>query len=247
MLRTAAHRKPDNNKQNREANMGTSHTQLNFLHPSSLNRDGPSGEVFSTAINRAGHRRFLSQRVVLYLVLASNGDTAALAAAGEALKGFTEAHTQLMNGGSVLRNVASPAIEEAYFGPQQGDARIRAFIKLAEQTIAAIRKQEACAGQLLNELVSQNTALLDIVNNLTGLYEVEAKRHATTMRTQLHGLVEDIKSIARHARVVSMNAQVIAGRAGDAGREFTVVARELSTVIGEMDKLVEMAMKDAAR
>src|SRR6185503_14737727 len=44
-----------------------------------------SGEEFSTLINLSGRRRFTSQRVVLFAVLAAQGREGALAASEEAL------------------------------------------------------------------------------------------------------------------------------------------------------------------
>jgi methyl-accepting chemotaxis protein len=53
----------------------------------------------------------------------------------------------------------------------------------------------------------------------------------------------DIKTIARQARMVAFNAQVVAARAGDVGREFAVVASTMTNVTGEIDALVQTALE----
>ena len=50
--------------------------------------------------------------------------------------------------------------------------------------------------------------------------------------------MEDINKIAKEARIVSFNALIMAARAGDAGREFAVVAGALTTITEEIDRLV---------
>ena len=56
----------------------------------------------------------------------------------------------------------------------------------------------------------------------------------------------DIESIAKRARIVSVNAQIVAARAGGAGREFSVVAGELSQITGKIDELVRQALRNSA-
>ena len=55
----------------------------------------------------------------------------------------------------------------------------------------------------------------------------------------------DIQSIAKQARIVSFNAQIIASRAQASGREFAVVAAELSDITGRIDELVREAVRSS--
>ena len=43
--------------------------------------------------------------------------------------------------------------------------------------------------------------------------------------------------------MVAFNAQVVAARAGDVGREFAVVASTMTNITGEIDALVQTALE----
>ena len=55
------------------------------------------------------------------------------------------------------------------------------------------------------------------------------------------------EAIAKQARIVSFNAQVIAARAGSVGREFAVVASTLSNISNEVDTLAQKGLALATR
>ena len=67
------------------------------------------------------------------------------------------------------------------------------------------------------------------------------------MMKELAGIVGDIQSVAKEAKVVSFNAQVMAARAGQHGREFAVVANVLSDITSEIDRLTRKAAVLAER
>jgi hypothetical protein len=201
-----------------------------------------SGETFSVLINLSGRRRFTSQRVVLYAVLASQGHDNAVRTALDALALFRDAHEALVEGNDELPGVFCDELKDAYFGPTQGDKRIRAFVRQAEDTLAAINTGKRGAPGLLAELIEMATPLLQVLNKITQVYEELSKRYASQMKQRLRSVMSDIESIAKQARMVSFNAQIVAARAGQAGREFAVVAGVLSTITAEIDELVREAM-----
>ncbi|WP_432240881.1 methyl-accepting chemotaxis protein [Herbaspirillum robiniae] len=205
-----------------------------------------SGEVFGALINLSGRRRFTSQRLVLYAVLGSQGDAGATAIAREALALFRGAHAALLKRSGDLPGVFCPELEEAYFGRTGGDARITAFAELAGRTLNAIDDKLKSAPELLAELVKQTTPLLAVLNQITAVYEEQSKKHARLMRNQLRGIMTDIETIAREAKMVAFNARIVAARSGQAGKEFSVVAGVLSSITGEIDELVKAALSGAA-
>jgi hypothetical protein len=204
-----------------------------------------SGEVFGALINLSGRRRFTSQRLVLYAVLASQGDPQAVQIARDALGLFRGAHTSLVKGSNTLPGIFCPELQEAYFGKLDGDAQIVGFIELAERVLNTIDGGHD-AGVLLAELVRITTPLLGVLNQITTIYEDQSRRHALLMKKQLRGIMTDIETIAKQAKMVSFNARIVAARAGQAGKEFSVVAGVLSNITTEIDDLVKAALTGVA-
>ncbi|MEO5933158.1 MAG: methyl-accepting chemotaxis protein, partial [Duganella sp.] len=62
---------------------------------------------------------------------------------------------------------------------------------------------------------------------------------------QLRGVITDIETINKQARMVAFNARIVAARAGAAGKEFSVVAGVLSNISGEIDEMVAAALAAA--
>jgi hypothetical protein len=201
-----------------------------------------SGDVFGVLINLSGRRRFTSQRVVLYSVLASLGRDGADQTARDTLAAFRDAHVTLVEGKQGLPGVFCPQLHDAYFGTLRGDQVVRDFIALAEDTLDAIAAASPRAPALLDQLVRDATPLLSVLNALTLVYEEQSKRHAQIQRRQMQELMGDIKTIARQARMVAFNAQVVAARAGPVGKEFAVVAGTMTNITTEIDELVQTAL-----
>ena len=152
--------------------------------------------------------------------------------------------------GYVLEGELAPAmlggeLQQAYFGPDRADERIAAFIDLARRVLDAIPARGPGAAPLLEALVESATPLLATLNRLTQVYEDLARQQASSARKQLTSVMGDIEQIARHARIVSFNAQVVAARAGHSGREFAVVSGEFTQITGKLDGLVREAVRSA--
>jgi hypothetical protein len=205
-----------------------------------------SGDILGALINLSGRRRFTSQRLVLHAVLAAQGRVESLQIAGDALKLFRDAHDVLVNGNSQLPGIFCDELERAYFGDAQAHGKIIEFTDLAQSALDAIHANRRGTKELLDDLVHKATSILAVLNSLTQLYEDLSKRHATTVKKQLNSIMSDIESIAKQARMVSFNAQIIAARAGTAGKEFSVVAGLLTSITGEIDDLVREALNGAA-
>jgi hypothetical protein len=197
-----------------------------------------SGEVFGALINLSGRRRFTSQRLVLYAVLAAQGQPGAAETAQDALNLFRDAHHTLLNGSDTLPGIFCPELQEAYYGKRDGARQIKDFIDLAQRALDRGR-----AGPALEQLVETATPVLAVLNQLTAIYEEQSKQHAVLMKKQLRGVITDIETIARQAKMVTFNARVVAARAGPAGREFAVVAGVLSNITTEIDDMVKAALQ----
>lgn len=217
-----------------------------------------SGEVFGAMINLSGRRRFTSQRIVLYTLLAQQRQAApasasasapeqedAVAVAREALGLFRSAHKALLAEADGLPGVFCAELHAAYFGKLAGDRAIVAFADLAERTLAAVVQGSGAAADLLAQLVALTTPTLAVLNQITSVYEEQARLHARLMKKQLRGVISDIDTINKQARMVAFNARVVAARAGHAGREFAVVAGVLSNITTEIDQMVNTALAAA--
>lgn len=229
-------------------------TESTMLHHPRAPTDAPkraasapsqtAGELYGKLINLSGRRRFTSQRVVLYAVLASQGREGALGTAHDALSTFRDAHRALLEG-ELSPAVLGGDLKQAYFGPDRADDRICAFIDLAQRALDAISAKLRSTPGLLEELVESATPLLAVLNRLTQVHEDLARQQAASAKKQLTNVMGDIELIAKHARIVSFNAQVVAARAGTAGREFAVVSGELTQITGKLDGLVREAVRSA--
>ena len=204
-----------------------------------------SGDVFGALINLSGRRRFTSQRVVLYAVLASMGHEGAAQTARDTLALFRDAHVTLVEGRGALPGIAGDQLRDAYFGTLQGDRVIRDFIDLADAAIDAIATDALGAPALLDELVRSATPLLSVLNGLTLVYEEQSKRHALLQRKQMQTMMAEIKVISRQARMAAFNAQVVAARAGPQAKDFGAVAGVMTAITGNLDDLVHTALNSA--
>lgn len=199
-----------------------------------------SAETFGYLINLSGRQRMLSQRVILNAMLAEMGDVTALDCAQKALTLFAESHQILIEGDHHLPGVCFDSLKAIYFHEGHADKKIRHFIALATETIEHIKNShEAKVAERLGPLA---TPLVELLNEITARYEQEAKAHSLAQQKQYRSLMSNIQQIAKQARIVSVNAQIMAARAGEAGREFSVVASVLSGITEEIDALIVTAL-----
>lgn len=199
-----------------------------------------SSEIFSTLINLAGRQRMLSQRIILNAILASQDHPGTLEISRQALALFESSHQDLVAGNHTLPGVFFTSLKEIFFGTEQADKKIRAFIDEASDAIEAIETgNNSAAVEILGR---QATPLVNLLNQITQVYETEARRHAKSQQKQYKDLMGNIQQIAKHARIVSVNAQIMAARAGEAGKEFSVVAGVLSGITEEIDNLIVSAL-----
>ncbi|MDP2246931.1 MAG: type IV pili methyl-accepting chemotaxis transducer N-terminal domain-containing protein [Nitrosomonadales bacterium] len=210
------------------------------LRPPQVDIKQVNAETFNALINLAGRQRMLSQRIILNAILAAQGHEAAIDVARQALSLFEASHQDLVIGNQKLPGIFFDALEDIYHGSTQADKKIRAFIHEAHQVIENISVTKGTFA--VEALGREATPLVNLLNQVTTVYETEAKRHAQVQQKQYKDLMGNIQQIAKHARIVSVNAQIMAARAGEAGKEFSVVAGVLSGITEEIDKLIVSAM-----
>ncbi|MFM2057843.1 MAG: hypothetical protein RLY71_2228 [Pseudomonadota bacterium] len=203
----------------------------------------PGSEVTSTLINLCGRQRMLSQRLMLHLVLAAQGDEAALATARDALNLFSDCHGVLSRGKGILPAPWTTALQEAFFGLQGADAPVRAFMSMARQALERIEQGagRSIDGPLAPELtllVDASTSVLAHLNHLTHCYETAAHEAARRQRQQLLDLIGRIRHIAQEAHSVSSNA-----RADTSAAEPDPIASVLAEISAQITQLAETARR----
>jgi hypothetical protein len=197
-----------------------------------------SAETIGTLINLSGRQRMLSQRIILQMLLASHGDAAALDIARKCLSMFESAHLELVTGNERMPGPFSDALRQLYFGHPRADARISEFIAQAKTVIDALPANTSRHASLLEALVAQATPMLELLQSVTQAYQEEMHRFEVAARKRQTDLVERLSGISMQANIVAMNARISAARAGEYGREFSVITQVLADIIKEMDQLI---------
>lgn len=198
-------------------------------------------------VNLAARQRMLSQRMILQTVLAAGGDAERLQAAQRSLAMFTESQQHLQSTASQLEAASAARIHEVYLGPRGVGPVVQAFMQLMKNALALIEAASPRVPATMAELVGHTDRILEALNTATTAFDDVAKARSAAMTKELAGIVGDIQGVAKEAKVVSFNAQVMAARAGQHGREFAVVANVLSDITTEIDTLTRKAAVLAER
>ena len=209
-------------------------------------RSDISGQVIGELINLSGRQRMLSQRAILHVLLARDGDAAALAIARDCIATFAATHGDLVTGNERLPGVFSDALQQLYFGASRADDRIRRFVALAERALAAL---EAGTGDAepVDALVAHATPLLELLQQITLAYQHEMRGIEAAAQKRQAAIADHLASISMQANIVALNARISAARAGQYGREFAVITTVLADIIREMDQLIQIVVVDGER
>lgn len=208
----------------------------------------PAHAAGLSLVNLAARQRMLSQRMILQTMLAAQGDAERLQAARRSLQVFTESQVHLEATPRRMEPAAARRIASTYQGSTGVGPTIHAFIDRVRTTLDRIGEGNGrLAGRSLAELVQLTDPVLDALNTATTAFDEVGRAQSEALMRELTGIVTDIQGIAREARVVSFNAQVVAARAGAHGREFAVVANVLTDITAEIDRLTRDAAVLAER
>jgi HPt (histidine-containing phosphotransfer) domain-containing protein len=198
-------------------------------------------------LNLAARQRMLSQRVVMQTLLAAHGDKRQLEAARSTFQLFCDSHARLLGTFGHYDAPSALRLRTAYEGAQGVNPTILRFMDLMRTALEHIANQSPRAKEVLESIVDSTDAVLEALNAATNVFDAVTKAKADLLFKELTGIVSDIHTIAREAKVVSFNAQVMAARAGQQGREFAVVANVLSGISTEIDGLSRKAIDLADR
>ena len=209
-------------------------------------RDAGAGHGMSL-VNLAARQRMLSQRMVLQTVLAARGSDLHLKAARSSLALFKDSQARLVDTPRQLDAASAECIRNAYHGPAGVAATIDAFAQRAETALEHAERQSPRVDDAVARLVEATDGALEALNAATTAFDQVGRAQSETLMKELAGIVASIQTVAREAKVVSFNAQVMAARAGEHGREFAVVANVLSGITHEIDGLSLQAVSLAGR
>lgn len=209
------------------------------IHPAIINSD-----MMVALINLSGRQRMLSQRIVLNILLSAHHPQAIMQAK-EALTLFSQTNSLLVNGNHEYPGIGFEALEKVFFGPEKNEAKIQQFIQRCKQAIDACEKSASLPELVIQGLGEEASVIVTILNQVTMTYETESKRCELVRRKKQESLMSSIQKIAKEAKIVSFNAQVIAARSGEVGKEFAVVASVMTNITNEIEQLVAAAMTSA--
>ena len=204
-----------------------------------------AGAESISLVNLAARQRMLSQRMILQTVLAATGSASHLQAAQKSFQLFCDSQLRLLATANEVDEASGRSIKDTYTGPRGVGPLIEGFIQQMRTTLQCIAKGDNHT-QALGTLVASTDSVLDALNTAT-TFDTLGKHKSDQMMKELTGIVSSIQTIAREAKIVSFNAQVMAARAGEHGREFAVVANVLSGITNEIDGLSREAINLAAR
>jgi methyl-accepting chemotaxis protein len=193
-------------------------------------------------VNLAARQRMLSQRMILLTLLAAKGDQNKRDEARRTLQIFSESQAQLRATPHHLAPADAARIREVYEGRLKIGQLIEEFVALVTSALEQIDRADPASSHTVLQLVGHTDRILEGLNTVTTVFDEIFKAKSEAMLKELAGIVGDIQSVAKEAKVVSFNAQIMAARAGQHGREFAVVANVLTDITGEIDLLTRKAV-----
>lgn len=196
-------------------------------------------------INLSGKMRMLSHRIAMLilcrtLISPADGKDERLHAA---LAEFRQIHATLRNGNSQL-GIAKPVIEMIsdgiILGPQS-HAIIETFIERAEMLVDSRQAEtvnafvEFVAGPLLDRL---NQITNHISHTLEQLHERQ-RQQTVASENAVHDALAAIEKVSLSVRIIAINAATEAVRAGEVGRGFSIIAKEIRALSDRAAELVQ--------
>lgn len=184
----------------------------------------------------------LSQKVVLNLLLSIKHRPQAIEQAKEAFSLFTHTHELLVKGNHEYPGIFFEELNAVFFGPDLNEAKIRQFISTCQQAFDTLFSTGSLPDDIVSMLGDEAMLIVPVLNNITMAFEHESKRSEMQRIKKQDSLMGSIQKIAKEAKIVSFNAQVVAARSGEAGKEFSVVANVMTEITDKIERLVKEIM-----
>lgn len=164
-----------------------------------------------------------------------------IVSSGEKMNTTVSSNTRIMSGmnselESISVNMQESARSSKELSQQLSESaeEIVAFAENVNQICTMIEKA--------NESAQTNsaTAVENQKNTLNSIHSMQTRmqkaEHDVEKITQVKQIAEEISNIASQTRILSINAQIEAARAGQAGAGFAIVATEVGTLSNEIDR-----------
>lgn len=164
-----------------------------------------------------------------------------IVSSGEKMNTTVTSNTRIMSGmnselESISINMQESARSSKELSQQLSESaeEIVAFAENVNQICTMIEKANESAQ------TSSATAVENQKNTLNSIHSMQTRMQKAEQDvekiTQVKQIAEEISSIASQTRILSINAQIEAARAGQAGAGFAIVATEVGTLSNEIDR-----------
>ncbi len=164
-----------------------------------------------------------------------------IVSSGEKMNTTVTSNTRIMSGmnselESISVNMQESARSSKELSQQLSESaeEIVAFAENVNQICTMIEKANESAQ------TSSATAVENQKNTLNSIHSMQTRmqkaEHDVEKITQVKQIAEEISNIASQTRILSINAQIEAARAGQAGAGFAIVATEVGTLSNEIDR-----------
>ncbi len=164
-----------------------------------------------------------------------------IVSSGEKMNTTVSSNTRIMSGmNSELESISVNMQESA----RSSKVLSQQLSESAEEIVAfAENVNQICTMiEMANESAqtSSATAVENQKNTLSSIHSMQTRmqkaEHDVEKITQVKQIAEEISNIASQTRILSINAQIEAARAGQAGAGFAIVATEVGTLSNEIDR-----------